>query len=160
MTSRDPLGLTSLAFDRKNGLLIVDPERAGSPVYGVNATSGAAQCMNNPQCSRQASIGPLPSGAYTINAFQISNPPWYRDILRWFAYGDWGDWLVPIHPNPGTDVRDENGTPRRGFFLHGGFRPGSAGCIDFGGGYGTALTDRLLQDLLQDPDGIVPLTVR
>lgn len=36
----------------------------------------------------------------------------------------------------------------------------SAGCIDVGGGlFGDDTTNRLLQDLRADPDGIIPLVV-
>lgn len=49
---------------------------------------------------------------------------------------------------------------RSGFFLHGGTIPGSAGCIDIGGGLlGSAETDRLLMGILADTDGKIPLTV-
>jgi hypothetical protein len=54
----------------------------------------------------------------------------------------------------------DRGGGRDGFFLHGGRRFGSLGCIDVGGGkYGDARTNQLLLDLLADPDGIVPLAV-
>jgi hypothetical protein len=63
---------------------------------------------------------------------------------------------VPLTPNPGTNTRG-----RSGFFMHGGKLPGSAGCIDFGGGvFGSDATNQLLRDLLADPDHLVPVIVR
>ena len=70
--------------------------------------------------------------------------------------GDWGDWRVPLHPSAGT-----NAFGRGGFFLHGGMFPGSAGCIDAGGGlFGDEITDRIMRDILNDPDGRIPVIVR
>jgi hypothetical protein len=70
--------------------------------------------------------------------------------------GDWGDWRVPLIPDPGTDTKG-----RGGFYLHGGRRPGSGGCIDIGGGiFGNRITNQVLQDILEDPDGIVPVIVK
>src|SRR5207302_2472155 len=43
----------------------------------------------------------------------------------------------------------------------GGMIPGSRGCIDFGGGiFGSPLTDQLLQDIRNDPTGVVTITVQ
>ncbi len=84
----------------------------------------------------------------------ISNPGVVGDIARSLR-GDWGDWRVPIVPTKGTNTygRDK-------FFLHGGFKAGSAGCIDIGGGFGNDITDQILRDLLNDPDGKIPVRVR
>jgi hypothetical protein len=116
--------------------------------------------MNNPQCSDERNKGPIPPGEYTINTNDLSNPGFYGELKRMFGriphgeiFHDWGDWRVPIVPDKG------NKTIRNGFFLHGGFLPGSAGCIDIGGGLGNASTDKLLFDLLSDPNHKVPLTV-
>lgn len=69
--------------------------------------------------------------------------------------GDWGDWRVPLIPQKGTKTYG-----RSGFFLHGGSIPGSAGCVDFGGGlFGNQDSDRLLRDILNDPDGVIPVIV-
>lgn len=46
---------------------------------------------------------------------------------RFRAPGDWGRGRVPLRPAPGTNTRG-----RRGFYIHGGSLPGSAGCIDVG----------------------------
>jgi hypothetical protein len=151
----DPLGLTSLIFYTGRGVLWVDPERPGAAPYTIPATSDRGKCMNVPKCSRDKNKGPLPPGDYTADINQLSNPGPLGDLFR-NMLGDWGDWRVPITPNQGT-----NTLGRSGFFLHGGSSPGSAGCIDIGGGiFGDTNTDRLLNDLLLDPDKKVPIHVQ
>jgi hypothetical protein len=155
MNKRDPFGLTSLKFDIKQGILWVDPERPDAPIYGLAATSGKGNCINESKCERDKNTGPIPRGDYTADINQLSNPGRLRDFLRNIP-GDWGDWRVSLKPNSGTDTLG-----RSGFFLHGGKIAGSAGCIDIGGGiFGDSNTDRLLNDLLADPDKMVPLHVQ
>jgi len=92
---------------------------------------------------------------YSANTGDISDPGLIVDIAR-NSRGDLGDWRVPVKPSLGTNT---NG--RSGFFLHGGQLSGSAGCIDFGGGmFGNPTTDKFRRDMLNDPDGVVPITVR
>jgi hypothetical protein len=155
----DPFGLTALVFDVAAGRLRVDPEVPGRKPYDINATSGRGKCENKPECERRENEGPIPRGSYYIDPTQIDNPPLLDDLRRNFRTprsrggGDWGDWRVRIYPYPGTQRFG-----RTGFYLHGGYFDGSAGCIDIGGGiFGD---DRLLDDLLRDPDGRIPLRVR
>lgn len=155
----DPLGLTTLEFDVASGRLTVDPEMPGRKPYQIDATSGRGKCENNPGCERREDEGPIPRGGYYIDPNQIDNPPLLDDLRRNFRTprsaggGDWGDWRVRIYPTPGTQRFG-----RTGFYLHGGYFDGSAGCIDIGGGiFGD---DRLLNDLRRDPDGRIPLSVR
>jgi RHS repeat-associated protein len=148
----DPFGLTRLVFDVKQGVLWIDPERPNVPVYSIPATSGTGECMNVPKCEDKENIGPIPRGNYAADISQLTNPGLMGDIIR-NILGDWGDWRVPLKPSFATK--------RSGFFLHGGRDPGSEGCIDIGGGiFGNSNTDRLLKDLLADPDKIVPIVVR
>jgi hypothetical protein len=59
-------------------------------------------------------------------------------------------------PNIGTNTFE-----RPGFYMHGGSLPGSAGCIDVGGGvFGNAETDQLLNDIINDPDGKIPVFIK
>ena len=89
-----------------------------------------------------------------ISASDITDPNWVGDIAR-SATGDWGDWGVVLQPGPAT-----NTLGRSGFFLHGGKSPGSAGCIDIGGGmFGDTETDQVLEALKADADGTIPLEV-
>ena len=151
----DPFGLTTLMFNIKDKTLSVNPERDGQAPYQLPATSGISDCLNKPDCARQRDSGPIPQGEYSIDTGEITNPGFLGDLRRNFL-GDWGDWRAPIHANPGTQTFG-----RGGFLLHGGRKAGSKGCIDVGGGvFGNENTDRLLKDLLNDPDHRVPLTVQ
>jgi hypothetical protein len=148
----DPRGLTRLVFDPSQGLLWVDPEQLGRQPYVIPATSGTGKCQNQNTCASQADTGPIPPGRYIIDTTGIVGNVGL-DPLFTNAQGDWGNWRVRITPIPGT-----NTFGRSGFYLHGGLFPGSAGCIDVGGGlFGNANTDQLLRDLLSDPDKFVPL---
>jgi RHS repeat-associated protein len=148
----DPDGLTAIAFDPTTGTLSVDPEIEGRSPYNMPASSG------RPNCGCDASSpgkGPIPSGSYTLYTNQLSNPGLIGDIIRNMK-ADWGDWRAPLTPDSGTDTFG-----RKDFFLHGGSRPGSGGCIDVGGGkFGNSQTDRLLRDILSDPDGSVSVVVK
>ena len=151
----DPFGLTTLTLNVGSCSLTVDPEDGSKSTYNICATSGSGSCKNESKCEQKKDEGPLPRGKYNVNANDISNPGRFGDILRNLT-GDWGDWRVPINPSPGTETYG-----RSGFFLHGGRKPGTSGCIDIGGGiFGDANTDRLLKDLINDPDKKIPLTVK
>lgn len=151
----DPLGLTTIYYHPGEQTMSVYPEQPGRPSYYIPATSG------RPNCGCDASSpnnGPTPSGDYTMNSKDLSNPPWYRDIARNSpGFGaDWGDWRTPMKPNAGTNTYG-----RSGFYMHGGSLPGSAGCIDVGGGvFGNTVSDQLLNDIMNDPDGIIPVFVK
>lgn len=149
-------GLTALTFETTRGHLHVDPQRPGANPYTIQATSGRGNCMNNPACDMISNVGPIPFGSYVLMTSLVDNPNAIADMIR-MVQGDWGDWRVPLYPKPGSNTKT-NG--RYGFFLHGGRTPGSAGCIDVGGlTDGDSITDRLLADILADPDGIVEVTV-
>ncbi|MEJ6003871.1 RHS repeat-associated core domain-containing protein [Paucibacter soli] len=87
--------------------------------------------------------GPIPLGTYTADPSQISEGGFFRNLL-----GDWGKFRVPLRPDPGTKTFG-----RDGFFLHGGKKPGSAGCIDVGG------SDTDLFGNLRNAPGLVPVVV-
>ena len=159
MSFTDPTGLTSLVFDVEKGVLTVDPEVLGRKPYDINVTSGKGKCENKPKCEQMPDKGPIPRGNYEIYPSRIDNPSLMNDLRRNFrdersqGGGDWGDWRVRIYPMPGT-----NRFGRTGFYLHGGWWDGSAGCIDIGGGiFGN---DKLLRDLQRDPNDRIPLLVR
>lgn len=84
------------------------------------------------------STGPLPPGQYTIDPSEISKAGISR---TWLDPRDWGEYRVPLHPEPGTNTHG-----RSGFFLHGGdIRPGSEGCLKVDGVNQNELFDRLKQ---------------
>lgn len=133
--------------------MTVNPQNGTKP-YNVPITSGKGSCMNNPACSKRRNKGPVPSGKYNIKTDDLTNPGILGDIAR-NTRGDWGDWRAPLSPTGDTDTFG-----RDGFFMHGGMQKGSAGCVDVGGGiFGDDMTDRLLKDLLADPDGVVPIVI-
>jgi hypothetical protein len=112
--------------------------------YVVRASSGGGKCTNNPKCEGISNLGPIPKGRYAVYRKDINNPGMLHDIARNCLYGDWGDWRVAIRSASGSP------TPlgRDGFYIHGGRYPGSAGCIDIGGGIlGNSVTDRVLKSL-------------
>ncbi len=148
----DPNGLTKIRFKKETGLLTIDPEIEGRLPYSVPATSGTPNCG----CDETAkNKGPIPSANYYLYVKDLTNPGFFGDVARNLR-GDWGDWRVPLTPTRPGELHG-----RSGFFLHGGSFPGSAGCIDIGGGLtGNPITDRVLQDILSDPDGRIPFRVR
>lgn len=153
VSSSDPEGLTTLHLYRKPGILIVDPKDVSDPKssYYVPATSGRPNCGCDETSKNN---GPIPLGNYTANKSLLSKPGLIGTTLRNFR-GDWGAWRLPLTPNPNTNTYG-----RSGFFLHGGQFPGSAGCIDIGGGvFGNAITNQVLDDILNDPDGNIPVIV-
>ncbi len=151
-SSYDPFGLTRIEFDRGTGIISVDPEVEGRGPYSLPGSSGLPGSNST---ERDPWRGPIPGGEYSLAVDQLTNPNAIGDLARNLT-GDWGDWRAPLTPAPGTETFG-----RSGFFIHGGRFPGSAGCIDFGGGlFGTGVTDQLLRDILNDPDGRVPVIVR
>ena len=155
----DPKGLTRLVHNVTAGTLSVYSEMEGIDSYTIDVTSGRGKCENDTSCEFKRNEGPLPRGKYYINKNEIDNPSFEDDFERNFRTprelggGDWGDWRVRIYPRPSTERKG-----RTGFYLHGGYIDGSAGCIDFGGLWWG--NDKLLNSLLNDPDGIIQLTVK
>lgn len=152
----DPSGLTFLEYDTRNGTLTVDPQNGSAP-YTIQGSSGLDGAMNNPNASSQPWSGPIPPGQYQAEsaAALTGISPLGSAARVLFGRGDWGSFRVPLVAYPGTDTFG-----RDGFFLHGGAFEGSAGCIDVGGGFfGNSDTERLIQDILNDPDGLVDVIV-
>jgi len=90
--------------------------------------------------------GPIPLGSYTLDPKEISGgleKAIERNIL---LMQDWGFYRVKLNPQGVNTSRGE-------FFLHGGFFPGSAGCIDIG------TKDLELFRLLMQHEGLIKLEV-
>lgn len=68
--------------------------------------------------------GPIPPGEYKIDPGEVSETNWMREHLD---RRDWGNYRAPMHPDSKTNTHG-----RFDFFLHGGKKPGSAGCVDVG----------------------------
>lgn len=68
--------------------------------------------------------GPIPQGSYWFDVCKgrnIRSSPWSHGVKR----GAWGAHSWSLHPPAGTNTYG-----RSGFFIHGGQRWGSKGCID------------------------------
>jgi hypothetical protein len=157
LTNVDPNGLTSIVFDPSRGVMTVDPETKGRQPYNMPASTGRPNCGCD---SSDPNRGPIPSGNYTIDTTKVQQLTVWQTIKRNrpgpLGGGDWGSWNTPLIPNLGTNTFN-----RSGFYMHEGMFPGSAGCIDVGGGmFGNDLTKQLLRDILSDPDKRVPVLVR
>ena len=88
---------SSLYYDAASQILSVYPE--GQTSYYLTATSGKQNCVG---CDASTpNQGPIPSGNYTLNAQDLSNPNAFGDLLRNLPhYGaDWGDWRVRLIPD-------------------------------------------------------------
>ena len=143
----------NLVFDIRSGRLTVTTD--GGTTYSINATSGRGGCQNNPALSCQKSHfeGPIPTGMYSIDPHDMSDPGFFGDAGRRLT-GDWGDWRIRIK----SYTIGKYG--RTNFFIHGGDTKGSAGCIDIGGGIlGNSYTDLLKKDILSS-NSIIKLEVR
>ncbi len=114
----------------------------------LQATSGRLDaCMNSAAllCQLIKDTGPIPVGTYYIDPQELDAAGALINLGRLAAYrADWGSFRVPLHPDTSTVTYG-----RSGFFLHGGMRKGSAGCIDVGGGLlGNEGTKKLVQAIL------------
>lgn len=87
-------------------------------IYNYRATSGRIGITDQTQEDK----GPIPKGSYTILPHEISKGSFKRSLI-----GDWGAYRVRLHEDMGTQTYG-----RKNFFLHGGSKDGSAGCIDIG----------------------------
>jgi len=176
-TAKDPIGINSGYFDHflycgydpinlidVNGLLFLDFLVSKGTInvynddlkfkYSLPATAGDGACMNNPDCADQNDKGPIPSGLYEIIPSELNDLSVLKTIKRLISGdGDWGDFSVPIHKSPGSQC--VVGCDRGGFYIHGGVKIGSAGCIDIGGGIsGDATTNRLKNDIKNSKSNI------
>lgn len=133
--------MVTLHFTAALGKLTVTDSKG---TYIVRATSGSGKCLNNPNCEGARNLGPIPRGQYAVCRRDINDPGMFHDLARNYLYGDWGDWRVAIRSPTGSPMSFGRG----GFYIHGGRYPGSAGCIDIGGGIlGDSSTDRVLKSL-------------
>lgn len=89
-----------------------------------------------------------------MRSSNLSDPTYSGDVAR-NTTGDWGDWRITLSPLSTTDTMG-----RSGFFIHGGSTPGSAGCIDIGGGLsGDNDTELVKGAILCSPGGVAELEV-
>ena len=89
--------------------------------------------------------GPIPPGTYIMDPKNVT-PNGPNTLLS----GDWGVMRVSLIP-----TADTNTFGRSGFYIHGGFSPGSAGCIDLG-----TPTDLRVLSQFKNLRGPIPIVVR
>jgi RHS repeat-associated protein len=133
LTGIDPWGLTTMFFYRDEGRLYVFPEKPDrEPSYWIPATTGRPNCGCD---ETKQDEGPIPRGYYIARSERVSQLTVWETIKRnrprQLGGGDWGSWNMPLEPQPGTDTF---GRKPDSFYMHEGSLPGSAGCIDIGGG--------------------------
>lgn len=128
--------------------------QGGKRLFTYHAVSGQPDKMGtfdySSERQHQRSGGPIPSGNYWVQPSDMWKNGWFRLGSR----GAWGNHRLAIHVWPGTQTHG-----RGGFFIHGGDRPGSAGCIDLHAGM-----DRFVAELRTATNGVarcyLSLTVR
>lgn len=122
-----------------------------------SATSGRDQWMNDPSAVDRYREGPIPPGLYIIEPGDLRQFHFPIAPAMYIAgYGDWGSFRNTLHPGPGL-VFPPNRTG--GFFIHGGMWPGSAGCIDVGGGMSGNRDTRQIEITIRDLRKPAPLVV-
>jgi hypothetical protein len=111
MKWRDPRGLDAIVI---SGGIASYYNNSGT-IVGTYQTSTGNGTNNYSQAG-----GPTPPGTYSINPSEVSPSGFFR---KYIDPRDWGDYRVPMHPDPNTNMYG-----RDGIFLHGGHRRGSIGC--------------------------------
>ena len=141
-------------YIRRGVLTAID----GGERVRLDASSGRASCKNNPsiECQKKPFEGPLPVGEYYLNPSDLSDPNFLGDAVRsLLTMSDWGDFRIRLYSRGRTKTYG-----RSNFFIHGGMSPGSAGCIDVGGGvFGNKLTDKL-KEMIRRQSTSVPVIVK
>jgi RHS repeat-associated protein len=132
----DPLGLDTLVFNEGNVRHYDDNWNMVSEIPATTGRDG----VTDPSVPWQ---GPIPPGLYYMDPTQITEGGFFRNLT-----GDWGKYRAPLTPAPVTETFG-----RSGFFIHGGKKPGSAGCIDVGE------NDKTLFPGLKDHPGLVEVLV-
>ncbi|MEP7012661.1 MAG: RHS repeat-associated core domain-containing protein [Acidobacteriota bacterium] len=89
----------------------------------------------NPKLQSVSGVGPIPEGRYSFNTANVQSFSGLSAFQKAAAYLKrgtwpggtiaWGDQRVELNADSSTNTYG-----RGGFFIHGGFTPGSAGCID------------------------------
>jgi len=144
-----------LLFNGKYELSATDAE--GNAISSWQGSSGKPGSTTSVAHQRLQDFGPIPEGNYIVDPSQIQrwkDLPGYQKVAAYFNRGEWpggipawGDTRVPIQI-PGGSVYG-----RSEFFIHGGWFPGSAGCIDLGRNASSFF------NYLSGQRGSIPLTV-
>jgi hypothetical protein len=129
-----------------DGSQLTATDAEGNVVGSWPATSGQTGSTTSLADQMARDFGPIPAGGYSVNPANIQrwgDLPWYQKALAYVPgkHGQWpggvvawGHTRVPIDiPGGAVAFNTPAGVVTRGnFFIHGGWYPGSAGCIDLG----------------------------
>ena len=117
----DPRGAQSVPF---NGSTLTSYDASGRPVASYPAVAGRVESC---QCSDDMNVrdfGPTPEGTYMVDPNAINSWSFLKKLTGWgsrFAWGNQRSHLVPFRHDAGG---------RTQMYIHGGWYPGSKGCID------------------------------
>ena len=128
-------GSLRLTFDKSNLKMV-----GGRKEYNYPAVSGKRDgggVFNYSVADQKAiNMGPIPEGNYWVNPSELWKNTWYKRA----STEGWGNYRITIHPFVTTKTYG-----RGGFFIHGGTRTGSIGCIDL-----TSHMDKFAHDLIRE----------
>jgi hypothetical protein len=145
-------GSSTLLFDGVELTLFAGPASGGTVTEWWTARSGRKTSGYKFEYGILYQLipdfGPIPEGEYWVQPMQMETVNVESD--------GWGEKRLLIHPRPTTFTFG-----RGGFFIHGGWKFGSGGCIDVSDGM-FSFTDRMA--LLSNPQRpnpcTIPLTVK
>ncbi|MBL1153096.1 MAG: L,D-transpeptidase family protein [Armatimonadetes bacterium] len=143
----DVAGLDTLIF---NGRKLKHYSSDGKLIGTYPARSGMPGSTVSDQDKKN--VGPIPEGSYYIKKWQVQRESywpgdWWRD--EFYPGGtNFGERRVPLYACPETETYG-----RDGFFVHGGSRPQTAGCIQVDGAV------ELLDRIQSGEDRVVKVTV-
>ena len=113
---------------------------------------------------KEKEAGPIPEGEYWITPSELRSPSLTSPLFL-MNTDSWGHHRISIHKYPGTNTHG-----RGGFFIHGGDKFGSKGCIDLAGFMGhfvRRLNELVPTRVVQVPQRVelkptcyIPLTVK
>jgi RHS repeat-associated protein len=139
-----------LSYNRAREQLTLKDQTYKIDLEKFKATSGRDGVTD----STKQDKGPIPGGNYSLDKNKIHENSTINKIgAKAYVSPDLGNYYTSLTPDKETQEKIK---PRHGFMLHGGIRPGSAGCIDVGSN-DTKLFDMIKQS--KNDNGIVPVRV-
>ncbi len=122
-------GTTLRMYDQQGNVIREWPAASGRPGYQSSTFQSVADHGPIPEgfyVAKQSALQSRPTGLFDRGLQAVGRGTWPGGQPAW---GDYRVWLNPI--------RGTNTFGRTNFSIHGGWFPGSAGCIDLCGGMGS-----------------------
>jgi len=133
--------------------------KGSKTIYSTSATSGQSG-YNSSEFQYTPDVGPIPEGTYYVDPSEIQrwkDLPLKQKIAAQFNKGQWpggtvawGHTRVPVRTAPSTYLGGRSGN----YFIHGGFNPGSRGCIDL------TSSNQSFFNYLSGQNEVIPLYVK